>query len=254
MDSLFYTIAGLPIHALVVHFAVVLLPLATAAFIASIYFSKFKNNYAFVSIVGIFLGTGAAFVAKQSGEALAAHIGNPQQHSKLGNLLPLLSFALFVVSVLWYQSSKGRRAKQVGAIGHLSAVVAVGVIGLTFLVGHTGAEAVWKGRLPQSNQAAASNGSTSSGKSSTTSKSTGTISKTGITSAEVSKHSTPTSCWSSINGNVYDLSNWINRHPGGAGVIKTLCGKDGSSMFNNQHGGQSRPANELSGFKIGKLA
>jgi uncharacterized membrane protein len=89
MDSLFYTISGLPIHALVVHFAVVLLPLASAAFIASIYYSKFKSNYALVSIVGIFLGTGAAFVAKQSGEALATHIGNPQEHSKLGNVLPL---------------------------------------------------------------------------------------------------------------------------------------------------------------------
>jgi hypothetical protein len=57
-----------------------------------------------------------------------------------------------------------------------------------------------------------------------------------------------------INGGVYDLTAWISKHPGGERAILSICGKDGSAAFNDQHGGQRRPANELSGFKIGTIA
>ena len=73
------------------------------------------------------------------------------------------------------------------------------------------------------------------------------------TLADVSKHSNATSCWSAINGNVYDLTSWINQHPGGPEAILSICGVDGSAAFNDQHGGQRRPANELAGFMIGTL-
>ncbi|MEN9913053.1 MAG: hypothetical protein RLY66_461 [Candidatus Parcubacteria bacterium] len=70
---------------------------------------------------------------------------------------------------------------------------------------------------------------------------------------EVATHNNASSCWSAINGSVYDLTSWIGRHPGGEGAILSICGKDGSSAFNDQHGGERRPANELAGFKIGLL-
>ncbi len=75
----------------------------------------------------------------------------------------------------------------------------------------------------------------------------------GYTMADVAKHNSASSCWSAINGNVYDLTKWINQHPGGPSAILSLCGKDGSAAFNGQHGGQRRPASELSGFEIGPL-
>ena len=75
MSSLLYTIAGLPVHALVVHFAVVLLPLAAFSVLVSIYIPRYRKNFAFPSVFGTFVGTGAACVAKQSGEALSEHIG-----------------------------------------------------------------------------------------------------------------------------------------------------------------------------------
>ena len=71
--------------------------------------------------------------------------------------------------------------------------------------------------------------------------------------AEVATHNSASSCWSAINGNVYDLTSWIGRHPGGQGAILSICGKDGSAAFDDQHGGERRPANELAGFKIGQL-
>lgn len=75
----------------------------------------------------------------------------------------------------------------------------------------------------------------------------------GYTLADVAQHNSASSCWTAINGNVYDVTNWINQHPGGPQRILNLCGTDGSSAFNNQHGGQARPESELATFLIGKL-
>ncbi|MFA5991304.1 MAG: cytochrome b5-like heme/steroid binding domain-containing protein [Candidatus Doudnabacteria bacterium] len=73
------------------------------------------------------------------------------------------------------------------------------------------------------------------------------------TMADVQSASTPEKCWSAINGQVYDLTAWINKHPGGDKNILKICGKDGSSAFNGQHGGQSKPEGILKGFEIGIL-
>lgn len=75
----------------------------------------------------------------------------------------------------------------------------------------------------------------------------------GYTLADVKTHNSATSCWSAINGNVYDLTSWVNAHPGGRMAILMICGKDGSPLFNTQHGGQNKPASILTKFKIGAL-
>jgi uncharacterized membrane protein len=254
MESILYTISGLPVHALVVHFAVVILPLAASALIAIIYMPKIKNKYSFITAVGIVLGSAAVLVARQSGEALAEKVGNPVKHSHYGTYLTIAAFILMVLTLIWYRSSKGRRSRVVTPLGHSTVIAAIAVLALTFLTGHTGAQAVWEGKLAALNSTTSPNtsatpSSTSTPKSSATSKVAGTYNL-----ADLKKHANAKSCWSAINGNVYDLTKWINRHPGGAAVIKGLCGRDGTAGFNGQHGGQSRPASELAAFKIGKFA
>lgn len=76
----------------------------------------------------------------------------------------------------------------------------------------------------------------------------------GITLSQIAKHNSSTSCWSAINGSVYDLTSWIPNHPGGEQAILSMCGIDGSNAYNNQHGGSSKPARILGGFKIGTLS
>ncbi|QQS44454.1 cytochrome b5 domain-containing protein [Candidatus Roizmanbacteria bacterium] len=71
--------------------------------------------------------------------------------------------------------------------------------------------------------------------------------------ADVRAHGTESSCWSAVNGKVYDLTNWINQHPGGPEKITQICGIDGSQGFNGQHGGQSEPESMLKEFYIGNL-
>ena len=76
---------------------------------------------------------------------------------------------------------------------------------------------------------------------------------TKLTVEEVKKHDSGTSCWSIVFDNVFDLTKWITKHPGGAEKIRAICGKDGTSSFQRQHDGDGSAARELSSFFIGKL-
>ena len=73
------------------------------------------------------------------------------------------------------------------------------------------------------------------------------------TMAKVKENNSATSCWSVINGKVYDLTKWINSHPGGSSAIKGLCGTDGTSSFTAQHRGQGSPASNLANYLLGPL-
>lgn len=75
-----------------------------------------------------------------------------------------------------------------------------------------------------------------------------------LTLAVVATHANRASCWSVINGTVYDLTSWIPQHPGGESAILKLCGVDGSARFNAQHGGGKKQEAILLGFALGPLA
>lgn len=81
----------------------------------------------------------------------------------------------------------------------------------------------------------------------------GTTTAKTYTLADIKLHNTRASCWTVVNGSVYDVTAWISQHPGGASAIIGMCGIDGSAAFNGQHGDQARPATELASFKIGVL-
>jgi cytochrome b involved in lipid metabolism len=72
--------------------------------------------------------------------------------------------------------------------------------------------------------------------------------------AEVITHNSATSCWATIDGNVYNLTTWIKQHPGGEQAILSICGKDGTQAFHAQHGTQQKQADILVTFKIGTLS
>lgn len=73
------------------------------------------------------------------------------------------------------------------------------------------------------------------------------------TLVEIASHNTREDCWATINGGVYDLTDWVPQHPGGEEAIMSLCGTDGSQAFTTQHGGQERPEFTLTNFQIGVL-
>eukprot|EP01114_Cavostelium_apophysatum_P015943 TRINITY_DN444_c0_g3_i2.p1 TRINITY_DN444_c0_g3~~TRINITY_DN444_c0_g3_i2.p1 ORF type:complete len:545 (+),score=115.48 TRINITY_DN444_c0_g3_i2:132-1766(+) len=56
-----------------------------------------------------------------------------------------------------------------------------------------------------------------------------------VSPAEVSQHSSANDCWIIINGKVYDVTSFMEKHPGGKKVIMKYAGKDGSKEFNLLH-------------------
>ncbi|KAF4214300.1 hypothetical protein CNMCM8980_000003 [Aspergillus fumigatiaffinis] len=53
--------------------------------------------------------------------------------------------------------------------------------------------------------------------------------------AEVAKHNTPDSCWVILYGKVYDVTDFLSEHPGGARIILKLAGKDATEEYDPIH-------------------
>jgi cytochrome b involved in lipid metabolism len=74
------------------------------------------------------------------------------------------------------------------------------------------------------------------------------------TMATVKKHHTKTNCWSVVGKNVYKLTSFIKKHPGGQKRVIAMCGKNATSKFRGQHGTGGRANSTLKKYKIGVLA
>lgn len=70
---------------------------------------------------------------------------------------------------------------------------------------------------------------------------------------EVEENDSADSCWTVIDGTVYDVTEWVGQHPGGSAAIEQLCGTDGTEEFQGQHSGDSGPEDQLSEFAVGEL-
>lgn len=60
-----------------------------------------------------------------------------------------------------------------------------------------------------------------------------------ITSEELKGHNKPGDLWISIQGKVYDVSNWVKDHPGGDVVLFNLAGQDVTDAFIAYHPGKT---------------
>jgi hypothetical protein len=162
---MFERFGDLPLHVLVIHAAVVVLPLAALAGIAFAVVPQWRWLLRWpVLLLG--LGTFVlAYVAKESGEAfIAANTALAQTvkvHQDRGNLLFWYALAFAVVALVAVvllpgpsPLASGKGAKAGGnrivnlVISAAFVVVAVLVAVQTVLTGHSGATAVWSGTLP----------------------------------------------------------------------------------------------------------
>ncbi|MFD1504244.1 hypothetical protein FE374_04150 [Georgenia yuyongxinii] len=100
MSDLFDLVTGLPVHALVVHAVVVLLPLVVAGTIAVALIPRWRRPYAPVVALLATAATAIIPVATQSGLALMRRVGPPAgAHQTLGQ--QLIWFALPLTVLLW---------------------------------------------------------------------------------------------------------------------------------------------------------
>lgn len=56
-----------------------------------------------------------------------------------------------------------------------------------------------------------------------------------ISADEVSKHNSLNDCWVIIHGKVYDLTDFLDKHPGGVKVISRWAGQDATAAFDPIH-------------------
>jgi hypothetical protein len=147
-------LGGLPLHALVVHATVVLLPLMSLLTILVAIWPKWrKTSFALGVLVADLVVYGMAFVTQQSGEKLQARLDqfspSPPElldHAKWGQYLPWFALALAVAAALLYLGLRIR-----GALLPIAVVLVIlsggAATAWTGLVGHTGAVAVWRSTI-----------------------------------------------------------------------------------------------------------
>lgn len=84
-----------------------------------------------------------------------------------------------------------------------------------------------------------------------------------FTHEEVAGHAWKNDCWTIISGEVYDLTAYVNRHPGGDEIVRA-CGKDTTSLFDSRKAEDGQPVGtgtphsrtareQLTTLKIGTL-
>jgi len=248
------SIGGLPLHPLIVHGAVVLLPLCAIGLIILVLVPKWRRTFGWLVIGGLAVSVVLAWIAKETGENLANVVGLPAEHAEWGDRLVPISFLLFVVAAIWFWFLRKGASGLAGTLLNIAGVVlALITIGVTVLVGHTGAQAAWGAKYAAATQPAPAATAAASAAPAASASASASAASGAITMADVAKHASATDCWSAVSGNVYDLTSWISQHPGGSGPIVGMCGKDGTAGFEGQHAGQGRPAQELASFLVGPL-
>jgi hypothetical protein len=157
-----FQIGGLPLHPLLVHGVVVLLPLTSLALILGAVWPAARRRLGIVTPLAALVVLVLVPITVQAGEALEAAVGGGdavEKHAALGMTLLPWAIGLFVVALaqwLWFRFARPRLVSGgtdarvptgVRIAGVVLAVVAIavsiGAVATVILIGDSGARAVW---------------------------------------------------------------------------------------------------------------
>jgi len=151
----FDTFNGLPVHPLVVHAVVVLLPLAVIGTIALAVRPAWRRPYGPLLCVVAALAVLLCPVATSSGEQLEKHVGDPGQHAALGDQLVWFAIPVLVLAAGMTYLARRHPHRTPGpswlpaAVSVLAVVAAVACGVQVFRVGDSGARAAWGDQVAQ---------------------------------------------------------------------------------------------------------
>jgi hypothetical protein len=149
------TIFGLPIHPLIVHATVVVVPAAALAVLLAAVSPRFRSWAGVLVPVLALAAVVLTPLSTSSGEALQGMVGDShlvEEHSELADMLIWWVIPLLVGAAgVWWFNRRGVTARRglMLAAGVLSVVAAVGTTVQVVLIGHSGAEAAWHGVAAQ---------------------------------------------------------------------------------------------------------
>ena len=158
---------GLPVHPLVVHAVVVLLPLACLGTVAIAVRPAWRERYGVLVVACAAVATALMPVATSSGEQLEHRVGDPGEHAHLGDQLVWFSVPLVVLSfaLVWLDrrhrhtldaepAATGSVAAGAGTVATVVAVLAlvsaVAASVQVYRVGDSGARAAWGDKVQHS--------------------------------------------------------------------------------------------------------
>jgi hypothetical protein len=142
-------IFGLPLHPLVVHAAVVLLPLAALGALLIAVSKRARTRYGSLVVLGAFVATGAVIAARITGEALNGGLqatGILATHIAYGLLAPWPAGALALTSLLLVLAGRTKSRPFLLITAWLTVMSALASLAIIVVVGHAGSTAVWGGR------------------------------------------------------------------------------------------------------------
>lgn len=154
-------LSGLPLHPLLVHAVVVLLPLTALALLLAQFWPAARRRLGVVTPLAALVVLVLVPITVAAGEELAEVVGPipaVETHRGYGEMLLPWAIALFAVALLqwaWFRwgaprASRERRGARVAVYWILAAaglVVAVGSVVMIVLIGDSGARAVWGGMV-----------------------------------------------------------------------------------------------------------
>ena len=65
---------------------------------------------------------------------------------------------------------------------------------------------------------------------------------------EVAQHATRDNCWIIVEGQVLDVTQWLEKHPGGASVLLERAGTDCTAAFGYRHSTRRRNSHQDAGW------
>ena len=143
---MFDKILGLPVHVLVIHAVVVLLPLMALLTIVTAVRPGLRERFTWWVTGANAVVFGLTLVAKESGQALRTALGGQvaQEHADLGTVLPYFALFLAVTSVGVGVTRRNRSLGRVAVV--FTVIAAIASLVWTVRTGDAGARAVWEGR------------------------------------------------------------------------------------------------------------
>ncbi len=151
------TVFGLPVHPLIVHATVVMVPLTAVAVALWFLSARFRAWSGILPLAMTAVSVVLAPLSTSSGEELEHMVGESklvQEHAELGDMLVWWCLGMLVVAAAgWFLRRRGDLGKGLAvALAVAGVVVSGGTLVQTVLIGHSGAKAAWSdvAQSPQS--------------------------------------------------------------------------------------------------------